>query len=203
MYASKLGASSTALNKGLWGLRYFNHKTKMIVGKKAIEASSGGKEHQPMFVQLVLKPIPPPATKIFGFFAARFVSGTLPVSEALTIAISVPVLRNRVPRNRNRSYSVAGFVSGTLPVSEALTIAISVPVLRNRVPQNRDRVPRNSRWVPRNRNRSYSVAGPKSQLLTVSHITLLEVDWPSVDTLAWRGDDRGCGIARRRGQVPF
>ncbi|KMZ75877.1 hypothetical protein ZOSMA_10G01460 [Zostera marina] len=171
MYASKLGASSTALNKGLWGLRYFNHKTKMIVGKKAIEASSGGKEHQPMFVQLVLKPktnppIPPPATKIFGFFAARFVSGTLPVSEALTIAISVPVLRNRVP-------------------------------------QNRDRVPRNSRWVPRNRNRSYSVAGPKSQLLTVSHITLLEVDWPSVDTLAWRGDDRGCGIARRRGQVPF
>ncbi|KMZ67546.1 Elongation factor Tu family protein [Zostera marina] len=57
MYASKLGASSTALNKGLWGLRYFNHKTKMIVGKKAIETSSGGKEHQPMFVQLVLKPI--------------------------------------------------------------------------------------------------------------------------------------------------
>ncbi|KAK4771807.1 hypothetical protein SAY86_013582 [Trapa natans] len=53
-YASKLGASSFALQKALWGPRYFNPKTKMIVGKKA---ASGGSKARPMFVQFVLEPL--------------------------------------------------------------------------------------------------------------------------------------------------
>ncbi|XP_027160235.1 elongation factor-like GTPase 1 [Coffea eugenioides] len=53
-YASKLGASSAALQKALWGPRYFNAKTKMIVGKKGM---SSGSKARPMFVQFVLEPL--------------------------------------------------------------------------------------------------------------------------------------------------
>lgn len=51
-YASKLGANVSALKKALWGPRYFNPKTKMIVGKKAM---AGGSKARPMFVQFVLE----------------------------------------------------------------------------------------------------------------------------------------------------
>ncbi|XP_004498119.1 uncharacterized protein [Cicer arietinum] len=54
IYASKLGASVSALQKALWGPRYFNPKTKMIVGKKGI---GGGGKAKPMFVQFVLEPL--------------------------------------------------------------------------------------------------------------------------------------------------
>ncbi|PSS09424.1 Elongation factor-like [Actinidia chinensis var. chinensis] len=53
-YALKLGASVSALLKALWGPRYFNPKTKMIVGKKGI---GGGNKARPMFVQFVLEPL--------------------------------------------------------------------------------------------------------------------------------------------------
>lgn len=53
-YASKLGASSTALQKALWGPRFFNPKTKMIVGKKGV---GGASKARPMFVQFVLEPL--------------------------------------------------------------------------------------------------------------------------------------------------
>nr|GMD29321.1 elongation factor-like GTPase 1 [Ipomoea batatas] len=53
-YASKLGASSSALQKAFWGPRYFNAKTKMIVGKKGV---SSGTKARPMFVQFVLEPL--------------------------------------------------------------------------------------------------------------------------------------------------
>ncbi|KAH7542015.1 hypothetical protein FEM48_Zijuj02G0028700 [Ziziphus jujuba var. spinosa] len=53
-YASKLGASAAALQKALWGPRYYNPKTKMIVGKKGI---GGGSKARPMFVQFVLEPL--------------------------------------------------------------------------------------------------------------------------------------------------
>ncbi|KAK7310242.1 hypothetical protein RJT34_07634 [Clitoria ternatea] len=52
IYASKLGASVNALQRALWGPRYFNPKTKMIVGKKGI-----GAKGKPMFVQFVLEPL--------------------------------------------------------------------------------------------------------------------------------------------------
>ena len=47
IYASKLGASAVDLQKALWGPRYFNSKTKMIVGKKGI---GGGCKARQMFV---------------------------------------------------------------------------------------------------------------------------------------------------------
>lgn len=52
MYASKLGCSSKALRKGLWGDWYYHPKSKKIVGKK----TAAGKL-KPLFVQLVLDPI--------------------------------------------------------------------------------------------------------------------------------------------------
>lgn len=52
IYASKLGASVNALLRALWGPRYFNPKTKMIVGKKG-----AGSNKKPMFVQFVLEPL--------------------------------------------------------------------------------------------------------------------------------------------------
>ncbi|XP_047320117.1 elongation factor-like GTPase 1 [Impatiens glandulifera] len=53
-YASKFGASSSTLLKALWGPKYYNAKTKMIVGKKGI---TGGNKSRPMFVQFVLEPL--------------------------------------------------------------------------------------------------------------------------------------------------
>ncbi|KAJ0081651.1 hypothetical protein Patl1_10777 [Pistacia atlantica] len=53
-YATKLGASAAALQKAFWGPRYFNPKTKMIVGKKGIGT---GSKARPMFVQFVLEPL--------------------------------------------------------------------------------------------------------------------------------------------------
>ncbi|KAK6161626.1 hypothetical protein DH2020_005007 [Rehmannia glutinosa] len=53
-YASKLGASSAALQRALWGPWYFNAKTKMIVGKKGISNTA---KARPMFVQLILEPL--------------------------------------------------------------------------------------------------------------------------------------------------
>lgn len=53
-YVSKLGASAAALQKALWGPKYYNQKTKMIVGKKGM---GGGSKARPMFVQFVLEPL--------------------------------------------------------------------------------------------------------------------------------------------------
>lgn len=53
-YASKLGASAAALQKALWGPRYFNPKKNMIFGKKELAGSS---KALPMFVQFVLEPL--------------------------------------------------------------------------------------------------------------------------------------------------
>lgn len=60
LYATKLGASASALMRGFWGPRYLEKKvdkngkkTFMIVGKKAME----GTDREPMFVEFVLKPL--------------------------------------------------------------------------------------------------------------------------------------------------
>ncbi|KAJ8750364.1 hypothetical protein K2173_014279 [Erythroxylum novogranatense] len=54
-YVSKLGVSSAALQKGLWGPRYLVRKDDklMIVGKKG----TGGRKTKPMFVEHVLEPL--------------------------------------------------------------------------------------------------------------------------------------------------
>ncbi|XP_051117154.1 uncharacterized protein LOC127241925 [Andrographis paniculata] len=53
-YTTKLGASSGALQRALWGPWYFNAKTKMIVGKKGV---SNVAKARPMFVQFILEPL--------------------------------------------------------------------------------------------------------------------------------------------------
>ncbi|KAL3630208.1 hypothetical protein CASFOL_023192 [Castilleja foliolosa] len=53
-YASKLGASSSALQRALWGPWYFIPKTKKIVGKKGISSTA---KARPMFVQFILEPL--------------------------------------------------------------------------------------------------------------------------------------------------
>ena len=52
MYASKLGCSSKALRRGLWGDWFYHPKSKKIVGRK----TAAGKL-KPLFVQCVLDPI--------------------------------------------------------------------------------------------------------------------------------------------------
>lgn len=54
MYASKLQASAATLQRALWGPRYYNRETKMVVGKKAIGNSA---KARPMFVQFILEPL--------------------------------------------------------------------------------------------------------------------------------------------------
>ncbi|XP_057781215.1 uncharacterized protein LOC130999638 [Salvia miltiorrhiza] len=54
IYASKLGASAATLQRALWGPRYFNPKTKMVVGTKGI---SNIAKARPMFVQFILEPL--------------------------------------------------------------------------------------------------------------------------------------------------
>ncbi|KAH6815913.1 Ribosomal protein S5/Elongation factor G/III/V family protein [Perilla frutescens var. frutescens] len=54
IYASKLGASAATLQRALWGPRYFNPKTKMVVGKKAMSNTA---KARPMFVQFILEPL--------------------------------------------------------------------------------------------------------------------------------------------------
>nr|KYP40710.1 Elongation factor 2 [Cajanus cajan] len=49
---SELGASVNALQRALWGAKFYNPKTKMIVGKKGVGANK-----KPMFVQFVLEPL--------------------------------------------------------------------------------------------------------------------------------------------------
>ncbi|KAF7067448.1 hypothetical protein CFC21_073345 [Triticum aestivum] len=60
LYATKLGASASALLRGFWGPRYLDKKVDkkgkknfMIVGKKAVE----GTDREPMFVEFILKPL--------------------------------------------------------------------------------------------------------------------------------------------------
>eukprot|EP00897_Mesotaenium_endlicherianum_P004474 jgi/Mesen1/4054/ME000213S03084 len=51
LYSRKMGASAPALQRALWGDRYFVPKTRRIVGKKAAAALGGGKL-KPMFAQV-------------------------------------------------------------------------------------------------------------------------------------------------------
>lgn len=53
MYAEKLGASTAALSRGLWGDYYYQPKAKAVVkGKSGVPAKGN-----PMFVQFILEPI--------------------------------------------------------------------------------------------------------------------------------------------------
>ena len=54
MYAEKLGARASALNKALWGDFCFQPKSKAVV---KIKPGNVGKSCKPMFVQFILEPL--------------------------------------------------------------------------------------------------------------------------------------------------
>lgn len=109
-YASKLGASAAALQKALWGPRYFNPKTKMILGKKAM---GGGDKAKPMFVQFVLEPL----WQVYQ--AALEPDGDKKMLEKVikSFSLSVPPreLQNKDPR-----VVLSAVLSRWLPLSDAI-----------------------------------------------------------------------------------
>ncbi|OVA03255.1 Translation elongation factor EFG [Macleaya cordata] len=109
-YASKLGASVATLEKALWGPRYFNPKTKMIVGKKAI---GGGSKARPMFVQFVLEPL-------WQVYQAAFEpDGDKVVLQKVikSFNLSVPP---RELQNKEQKIVVQAVMSRWLPLSDAI-----------------------------------------------------------------------------------
>lgn len=109
-YASKLGASCSALQKALWGPRYFIPKTKMIVGKKGLGAGSKAK---PMFVQFVLEPL----WQVYQ--AALETDGDKGVLEKVirTFNLSIPP---RELQNKDTKAVLQAVMSRWLPLSDAI-----------------------------------------------------------------------------------
>ncbi|XP_071686008.1 uncharacterized protein [Rutidosis leptorrhynchoides] len=109
-YASRLGASSTTLQKALWGPRYFISKTKMIVGKKGLAA---GSKARPMFVQFVLDPL----WQVYN--AVLDTNGDKGILEKLvkSFNLSVPA---RELQNRDPKAVLQSIMSRWLPLSDAI-----------------------------------------------------------------------------------
>ncbi|XP_030548839.1 elongation factor-like GTPase 1 [Rhodamnia argentea] len=110
-YASKLGASAAALQKALWGPRYYNHKTKMIVSKKAL--GGGSNKAKPMFVQFVLEPV----WKVYQ--AALEPNGEKEMLEKLikSFNLSIPP---RELQNKDPKVMLQAIMSRWLPLSDAI-----------------------------------------------------------------------------------
>ncbi|XP_010490053.1 PREDICTED: elongation factor-like GTPase 1 [Camelina sativa] len=130
-YASKLGASATALQKSLWGPRYYVPKTKMIVGKKSLSAGSKAK---PMFVQFVLEPL----WQVYE--AALDPGGDRAVLEKVikSFNLSIPPreLQNKDPKNVLQSV-----MSRWLPLSDAV-LSMAVKHLPDPIAAQGYRIPR-------------------------------------------------------------
>ncbi|KAK7255903.1 hypothetical protein RIF29_29331 [Crotalaria pallida] len=110
-YASKLGASVNALQKALWGPRYFNPKTKMIVGKKGI-VSGGGKVPKPMFVQFVLEPL----WQVYqGALEGKELGLVEKVVKAFNLSVPARELQNKDPK-----VVLQAVMSRWLPLSDAV-----------------------------------------------------------------------------------
>ncbi|RZC57071.1 hypothetical protein C5167_004372 [Papaver somniferum] len=109
-YASKLGASVATLQKALWGPRYFNPKTNMILGKKPTGAGSKAK---PMFVQFVLEPLWQVYQAAYEPDGDKAVLGKVINSFHL----SVPP---RELENKDKKIVVQAIMSRWLPLSEAI-----------------------------------------------------------------------------------
>ncbi|CAH1430913.1 unnamed protein product [Lactuca virosa] len=109
-YASKLGASSSILQKALWGPRYFIPKTKMIVGKKGLSA---GSKARPMFVQFVLEPL----WQVYE--AALDTNGDKGILEKLikSFHLSVPP---RELQHKDPKYVLQSVMSRWLPLADAI-----------------------------------------------------------------------------------
>ncbi|XP_077245213.1 ribosomal protein S5/Elongation factor G/III/V family protein [Tasmannia lanceolata] len=109
-YASKLGASSVSLQKALWGPRYFNSKTKMIVGKKGI---GGGGKARPMFVQFVLEPL----WQVYQ--AALKVDGDKAMLEKVIKSFNLSI-SSRELQHKDPKVVLQAVMSRWLPLSEAI-----------------------------------------------------------------------------------
>ncbi|KAF8396327.1 hypothetical protein HHK36_017942 [Tetracentron sinense] len=109
-YASKLGASAAALQKALWGPRYFNPKTKMIVGKKGI---GGGSKARPMFVQFVLEPLWQVYQVILNSDVDKMVLEK--VIKSFNLSVSARELQNKDPK-----VAVQAVMSRWLPLSDTI-----------------------------------------------------------------------------------
>ncbi|KAI3920150.1 hypothetical protein MKX01_017807 [Papaver californicum] len=106
-YASKLGASVAILQKALWGPRYFNPKTKMILGKKAIGSGSKAKL---MFVQFVLEPL-------WQVYQAAYEPDGDKAVLGKSLHLSIPP---RDLENKDKKIVAQAIMSRWLPLSEAI-----------------------------------------------------------------------------------
>ncbi|KAM6576798.1 hypothetical protein CsatB_028635 [Cannabis sativa] len=130
-YASKLGASAAALQKALWGPRYFNAKSKMIVGKKGI---GGGSKARPMFVQFVLEPL----WQVYQ--AALDTDGDKKMLEKVikSFNLSVPP---RELQNKDPKIVLQSVMSRWLPLSEAV-LSMVVKCMPDPITAQAFRIPR-------------------------------------------------------------
>ncbi|CAN8258415.1 unnamed protein product [Cochlearia groenlandica] len=130
-YASKLGASATALQKSLWGPRYYIPKTKMIVGKKSLSAGSKAK---PMFVQFVLEPL----WQVYE--AALDPGGDRVVLEKVikSFNLSIPP---RELQNKDPKQVLQSVMSRWLPLSDAV-LSMAVKHLPDPIAAQGYRIPR-------------------------------------------------------------
>nr|DAD48279.1 TPA_asm: hypothetical protein HUJ06_018216 [Nelumbo nucifera] len=109
-YALKLGASTAALQKALWGPHYYNPKTKMIVGKKGI---SGLSKARPMFVQFVLEPL-------WNVYRAALESdGEKELLEKVTKSFNLSI-PSRELQNKDPKVVLQAIMSRWLPLSNTI-----------------------------------------------------------------------------------
>uniref|UniRef100_A0A0E0CLQ8 Tr-type G domain-containing protein n=1 Tax=Oryza meridionalis TaxID=40149 RepID=A0A0E0CLQ8_9ORYZ len=57
LLAPKLRADPAELLKGLWGQKYFDERSRTVVGKEAMAAATANPNPKPMFVKYVLEPL--------------------------------------------------------------------------------------------------------------------------------------------------
>jgi len=89
LYASKLGASATSLQRAFWGDWFFSPKQKKILGKKA----AGGKL-RPMFSQFILEPI----WKIYETALNCDTAGLEKITKSIAIQLPARELKHADPR---------------------------------------------------------------------------------------------------------
>ncbi|KAG8369337.1 hypothetical protein BUALT_Bualt14G0000900 [Buddleja alternifolia] len=109
-YASKLGASSSALQKALWGPHYFNAKNKMIVGKKGISSTA---KARPMFVQFILEPL----WQVYQ--STLEADGDRGVLEKVIKAFNLSI-PSREHQNKDRKAVLQAVMSRWLPLSDTI-----------------------------------------------------------------------------------
>ncbi|KMT04981.1 hypothetical protein BVRB_7g171440 [Beta vulgaris subsp. vulgaris] len=130
-YASKLKASTAALKKAFWGPRFFNPKTNMIMGKKAM---GGGNKLRPMFVQFVLEPL----WQLYG--AVLEPDGDKGMIEKLIKAFSLSVPLREL-QNKDPKTVLQAVMSRWLPLSDTI-LSMVIRCIPDPVSAQSYRIPR-------------------------------------------------------------